>query len=39
MLVMKTTRHRSGAHPEGLADLTVFKWSRGRHDEADQVGE
>jgi hypothetical protein len=38
MLVMKTTRHRSDAHPEGFADPTVGPWSRRRDDEAGLVG-
>ena len=36
--VMRATRHRSGAHPEGLADPTAVEWCRGGHDEAGQVG-
>ena len=36
--VMQATRHRSGAHPEGLADPTAGRWCRGGHDEAGQVG-
>jgi hypothetical protein len=35
---MRATRHRSGAHPEALADPTAGKWRRGRHDEAGRVG-
>jgi hypothetical protein len=35
---MQATRHRSDAHPEGLADPMAGQWCRGRHDEADLVG-
>jgi hypothetical protein len=38
MFVMQATRHRSGAHPEGLADSIAGKLRRGRHDEAGPVG-
>jgi hypothetical protein len=38
MLVMRATRRRSGAHPEGLADPMTGWWRRGGHDEAGQVG-
>jgi hypothetical protein len=37
--VTQTTRQRSGAHPEALADPTAGWWRRGGHDEAGQVGE
>jgi hypothetical protein len=36
--MMQATRHRSGAHPEGLADSTAGQWCRGGHNEAGQVG-
>jgi len=36
--LMQATQHPSGAHPEGLSDPTASEWSRGRHDEAGQVG-
>jgi hypothetical protein len=38
MFVTRATQHRSGAHPEGLADSTAGWWCRRRHDEAGQVG-
>ena len=39
VLVMRATRHRPGAHPEGLTDPTAGAWCRGGHDEAGLVGE
>jgi hypothetical protein len=38
MFVMQATQHRSGAHPEALADPTAGEWCRGGHNEAGQVG-
>ena len=38
MFVMRATGHRSGAHPEALAESTAGQWCRGGHDEAGQVG-
>jgi hypothetical protein len=38
MFVMRATRHRSGAHPEGLTDPTADQWLRGGRDEAGRVG-
>ena len=37
--VMQAARHRSGAHPEGLAKSMTTRWCRGGHDEAGQIGE
>jgi hypothetical protein len=37
--VMQATRHRSGAHPDGLADPTTGWWRRGGHNESGKVGE
>jgi hypothetical protein len=37
--MIQGTQHRSGAHPEGLADPMAGQWCRGRPDEAGQVGE
>ena len=38
VFVMRATRHRTGAHPEGLADSMAGQCRRGRPDEACQVG-
>jgi len=38
MFVMQATQHRSGAHPEALADPTAGSWWRGRPDEVGRVG-
>jgi hypothetical protein len=34
---MQATQHRSGAHPEALAEPMAGWWCRGRDDEAGQV--
>jgi len=36
--MIQAAQHRSGAHPEALADPMAGQWCRGRHVEADQVG-
>jgi hypothetical protein len=39
MFVMQATQHRSGVHPEALADPMAHEWCPGGHNEAGQVGE
>ena len=38
IFVMRAARHRSDAHPEGLADPTAGQWCRGGHKETGGVG-